>query len=37
MPLPPLSPIPPQESTEPEASAPADQALESASLAVPPA
>ena len=32
-----VSHLPPQESTGPEASAPADQALESASLAVPPA
>ena len=32
-----VSHLPPQESTEPEASAPADQVLESASLAVPPA
>ena len=32
-----VSHLPPQESTGPEASAPVDQALESASLAVPPA
>ena len=35
MPLPPLSPMCPQESTGPQASAPAEQALESASLASP--